>query len=178
MEELVSHSESMYYCAVPVVARTVRWGYLVAEKRRIWRGKRKVRKSVIWFVSWTVVAAEAWHPRRIMPRTKECFSVSARLSMFHPYCAWGREVLELASLWSTNNRWLGSQQPLRHVTRFIAPSTLAKERLPCHTSACLCLKYPSFRRRNGGKACLVVGERQDEIIKKSISRGSELTCGC
>ncbi len=50
--------------------------------------------------------------------------------MFCPYCAWGGEFLGLASLWSNNNRWLGSWQPLRHVAWFIAPSTLAKERLP------------------------------------------------
>ncbi len=50
------------------------------------------------------------------------------------------EFLGLTSLWSTNNRWLGLRQPQRHVTRFIVPSTLAKERLPHRTLACLCLK--------------------------------------
>ncbi len=56
--------------------------------------------------------------------------------MFHPYCA-GGEFLGLASLWSANNRWLGSQQPLRHVAWFVAPSTQAEERLPHRASACL-----------------------------------------
>ncbi len=36
-----------------------------------------------------------------------------------------REFLRLASLWSTNNRWLGLQQFLRHVARFVALFTLA-----------------------------------------------------
>ncbi len=61
--------------------------------------------------------------------------------MFHPYCAWGGEFLGLASLWSTDKRWLGSWQPLRQVTLFVAPSTLAKERLPCRASAYLYPKY-------------------------------------
>ncbi len=47
---------------------------------------------------------------------------------------------DLPDIW-----WLGSWQPLRHVARFGAPSTLAEERLPHHTSACLCLKcIPGF----------------------------------
>ncbi len=76
-----------------------------------------------------------WHPRRISPRTKECFSVSARRGMFCPYCAWGGEFLGLVSLWSTDNRWLGSHQPLRHVAWIVMPPTLAKERVPRHASA-------------------------------------------
>ncbi len=79
-------------------------------------------------------------------RTKECFSVSARRGMFCPYCAWGGKFLGLASFWCTDNRQLGSQHLLRHVAWFIAPSTLAIERLSHCASACLCLKYiPSFR---------------------------------
>ncbi len=60
--------------------------------------------------------------------------------MFHLYCAWGGEFLGLASLWSTNNQWLGSRQPLRNVARFVAPCTPAEERLPRHASVCLCHK--------------------------------------
>ncbi len=74
------------------------------------------------------------------PCTKECFSVSARRGIFRPYCAWGGGFLWLASLWSTNNQWLGSRQPLRHVAQFVALSTLSEKRLPHRTSACLCLK--------------------------------------
>ncbi len=80
------------------------------------------------------------HPRRATPRTKECFSVSVRCGMFRPFCAWGGEFFGLASFWYTDNRWLRLRQPLRHVTRFIAPSTIAEERLLRHASACLCLK--------------------------------------
>ncbi len=34
----------------------------------------------------------------------------------------------------TDNRWLGSWQPLKHVARFVALSTLAEERLPHYAS--------------------------------------------
>ncbi len=77
--------------------------------------------------------------------TKKCFSVSARRSMFRSYCAWGGEFLGLASLWSTNDGWLRSRQPVKPVIKFVVPSTLAEERLPHRASACLCLKcIPSF----------------------------------
>ncbi len=86
------------------------------------------------------------HPRCVMARTKECFSFSARPGMFHPYYSRRGEFLGLASLWSIGNRWLWSWQPLRHVARFVAPSTLVKERLLRRASACLCLKhFPGFR---------------------------------
>ncbi len=46
---------------------------------------------------------------------------------------------------STNNRWLGSQQPLKLVAWIVAPSTLVAERLLHHTSAYSCLKcIPGF----------------------------------
>ncbi len=64
----------------------------------------------------------------------------SKTQFFHPYGAWGEPFLGLASLWSTDTRWLGSWQPLRHVARLGAPSTLAEERLPRRASACLCLK--------------------------------------
>ncbi len=53
-------------------------------------------------------------PRCVVPCSKECFSVPARRVMFCPYCAWGGEFLGLASLWSTNNQWLESGQPICH----------------------------------------------------------------
>ncbi len=51
-----------------------------------------------------------------------CLSVSAKCGMFHPYYAWGGELLGLASLRSTDNQWLGS---LRH---------LHQQRGGCHTT--------------------------------------------
>ncbi len=86
----------------------------------------------------------AWNPCHAVPCSKECFSVSARCGMFYPYCAWGGEFLGLGLLSSTNSRWLGSRQPRRHAARFVAPSTLTKERQP-RALACLSLKcIPSF----------------------------------
>ncbi len=73
------------------------------------------------------------HPWCAAPCTKECFSVSVRRGMFHPCCAWGGEFIRLASLWSTDNQWLGSQQPLRYVARFVTLSTLAVRR-GCHAA--------------------------------------------
>ncbi len=68
-----------------------------------------------------------------------------KTQFFHPYCAWGEPFLRLALLWSTNTRWIGLRQPLRHAARRGALSTLAEERLPCRASACLCLKcIPGF----------------------------------
>ncbi len=108
-----------------------------------------------YILLWVILSQEYTRgrgkPRRgtassvVTPHTKECVSFSARHGMFHPYCTWGREFLILISLSSTDNRWLRSWQPLRNVAQFVAPFTLAKERLPCRTSACLCLKCtPGF----------------------------------
>ncbi len=93
----------------------------------------------------------------------------ARRSKFHPYCAWGGEFLRLVSLWSTDNRWLGSQQPLRHVARFVALSTLAEERLPHHASACLCLECISGLR----VACLLICCKLGFWLKKRRSAREE-----
>ncbi len=106
----------------------------------------KSHHSAAWHAkaaSFGVQLASAWRgilgiPWCAIPSTKECFLVSARHGMFRPYCTWGGEFLRLASLWSTDNRWLESWQSLRRVARFVAPSTLAKERLLWRASACLC----------------------------------------
>ncbi len=111
--------------------------YLTGRSNNVWNVLRQPSKAGNTLgaeASWGV----AWHPRCAAPRTKECFSVSARRSMFHPYYAWGEEFLGLALLWSSDNWWLGSRQPLRHVPLSIAQSALAEERLPHHTLACLC----------------------------------------
>ncbi len=74
--------------------------------------------------------AAAQHDIFGAPQTKECFLVSVRRDMFCQYCACGEEFLGLASFWSTDNQWLESGQPLRHVAQFVAPSTLVVERPP------------------------------------------------
>ncbi len=63
------------------------------------------------------------HLRRAAPCTGECFLVSTRCSMFHPYCAWGGEFLRLASLWSTR-QWNSSleQQPMLHFSKIDFPA--------------------------------------------------------
>ncbi len=58
-----------------------------------------------------------------------------KTQFFCPYCTWGEPFLRLASLWSTDTRWLGSRQPLRHAARLGAPSTLPEEMLPHCASA-------------------------------------------
>ncbi len=78
--------------------------------------------------------------------------------MFCPYCAWGGELLRLASLWSTDNQWLRLRQPLRHVAWFIVLSALVGERLPRCASAYLCLKcIPCLTQRRWWPEARAVG---------------------
>ncbi len=63
-----------------------------------------------------------------------------KTQFFRSYCAWGEPFLGLASLWSTNMRWLGSRQPLRLCLKcipgFISPVQYARPRE--------CYKFTNF----------------------------------
>ncbi len=70
----------------------------------------------------------------------ESLGIVSLWSIDNRWLVWGGESLGIVSLWSTNNRWPGLRHPPRHVARFVAPSTIAKEKLPRCASACVYLK--------------------------------------